>query len=320
MQRQPGRSAHGSALVDTLVNLKTVSGKMIISESPLPTLKMSQPEMAKVDRLGWVAGFSLRSFGVDIGIRSNDLDTLHRIAEHLPPYWENINTPTVDRVYSILHRNGAGVGSRRQSTIYTDGQRLMRSNDLNELFQAFESNIRIFVAEFAKDRVFVHAGVVGWKGQAVVIPGRSFSGKSTLVAELVRAGATYYSDEYAVLDSEGRVHPYFKPIELREEGTYTQSKFDVSSLGGHVGTESLPIGFVLMTNYKPGATWRPKKLTSGKAVLELLNNTVSARRDPDAALSALRHVVTSAVVLKGVRGEAEQTVPAILRKLNGRAP
>ena len=289
-----------------------------LSESFLPCLKIPLPEMAKVDRLGWVAGFSLRSFGVDIGIRSNDPETLQRIVDHLPPYWENINTPAVDRVYSILHRNGTGAGSRRLSMIYMNGQRLMRSDDLNELFTAFESNLRLYVAEFAKDRVFVHAGVVGWRGQAIVVPGRSFTGKSTLVAELVRAGAIYYSDEYAVIDPEGRVHPYFKPIELREEGKYKQAKFDVSSMGGHIGTESLPIGLVLMTKYKTGATWRPKKLTSGKSVLELLNNTVSARRDPEAALSALRHVVTDAEVLKGVRGEAEQTVPAILRRLDRR--
>ncbi|HKO42669.1 MAG TPA: hypothetical protein VJU84_05240 [Pyrinomonadaceae bacterium] len=288
------------------------------SESSLPTLKLPLPEMAKVDRLGWVAGFSLRSFGVDIGIRSNDPETLQRIVEHLPPYWENIKTPAVDRVYSILHRNGTGVGSRRMSMVYLNEQRLLRSADLNELFTAFESNLRLYVAEFAKDRVFVHAGVVGWKGQAIVVPGRSFTGKSTLIAELVRAGATYYSDEYAVIDPDGRVHPYFKPIELREEGTFKQAKFDVSSMGGHVGTESLPIGLVLIGKYKTGATWRPKKLTAGKAVLELLDNTVSARRNPEAALSAFRHVVADAEVVKGVRGDAEQTVRAILRRLDRR--
>jgi hypothetical protein len=289
-----------------------------LSESSLPSLKLPLPEMAKVDRLGWVAGFSLRSFGVDIGIRSNDPQTLQRIVEHLPPYWENINTPAVDRVYSILHRYGTRAGSRRLSMVYMNGQRLARSDDLNELLSAFESNIRLYVAEFAKDRVFVHAGVVGWKGQAIVIPGRSYSGKSTLVAALVRAGATYYSDEYAVIDPDGRVHPYFKPIELRAEGTYRQAKFDVSLMGGHVGTESLPIGLVLMTKYKKDAAWRPRKLTSGKAVLELLDNTVSARRDPESALSALRQVVADAEAVKGLRSEADQTVPAILRRLERR--
>ena len=289
-----------------------------LSESSLPPLKLPQPEMAKVDRLGWVSGFCFRSFGVDIGIRSNDPQTLQRFVEHLPPYWESIKTPAVDRVYSILHRNGTGAGSRRLSMVYLNGQRLVRSDDLNELCSAFESNIRLYVAEFAKDRVFVHAGVVGWKGQAIVVPGRSYSGKSTLVAALVRAGATYYSDEYAVIDPDGRVHPYFKPIELRTEGTYKQRKFDVSSMGGHVGTESLPVGLVLMTKYKSGATWRPKKLTSGKSVLELLDNTVSARRDPEAALSTLRQVVAGAEIVKGPRGEAERTVPAILRRLDRR--
>ena len=290
-----------------------------LSESVIPSLKLSLPEMTKVDRLGWVAGFSLRSFGVDIGIRSNDPESLERVVEHLPPYWEKSDSPAVDRLYSILYRNSTGAGSRRLSMVYMNGQRLMRSDDLNALFSAFESNIRLYVAEFAKDRVFVHAGVVGWKGQAIVVPGRSFSGKSTLIAELVRHGATYYSDEYAVVDPEGRVHPYFKPIELREEGSYKQAKFDVGSMGGDVGTESLPVALVLMTKYQTGASWRPKKLTSGKAMLELLDNTVSARRDPEQALGALRHLVAHADVWKGVRGEAEQTVPAILRKLERRA-
>ena len=64
------------------------------------------------------------------------------------------------------------------------------------------------MAAETRERVFVHAGVVGWKGHAIVIPGRSRSGKTTLVAELVKAGAEYYSDEFAVLDAEGRVHPF----------------------------------------------------------------------------------------------------------------
>jgi hypothetical protein len=34
------------------------------------------------------------------------------------------------------------------------------------------------------------------------------SGKTTLVKELVKAGATYYSDEYAVLGGDGRVSAF----------------------------------------------------------------------------------------------------------------
>jgi uridine kinase len=41
----------------------------------------------------------------------------------------------------------------------------------------------------------------------IAIPGRSFSGKTSLVTALVRAGAVYYSDEFAVIDRDGLVRP-----------------------------------------------------------------------------------------------------------------
>jgi hypothetical protein len=41
-------------------------------------------------------------------------------------------------------------------------------------------NWRLTVAEFAVGRVFIHAGVIAWKGQAVVMPDRSFYGKTAL--------------------------------------------------------------------------------------------------------------------------------------------
>src|SRR5687768_9403521 len=229
--------------------------------------------MKKVDRLGWAVGFSFKSYGVRIGIRSNDRAALERVCEYLPHQWERASLPIVDRIYSILI-GGAGprANLRRFNLLYGDHLQLARSMNLDRVFDTFGSDLRIFIAEFAKHRVFVHAGVVGWKGKAIVIPGRSYSGKSTLVAELVRAGATYYSDEYAVFDARGRVHPFAKPIELREEGQLKQSKIDAIDLGGYSGTKPLNVGLVLMTQFQDGAHWRPRKLTAGKALLEMLFN------------------------------------------------
>jgi hypothetical protein len=272
--------------------------------------------MKKVDRLGWAVGFSLRSYGVRIGIRSNDPAVLARILELLPGQWEKADLAVVDRVYSILvGGGGARANVRRFNILYGDHLRLARSLDLDSVLEAFDSDLRIFIAEFAKHRVFVHAGVVGWKGKAIVIPGRSLSGKSTLVAELIRAGATYYSDEYAVFDSRGRVHPFSKPLELRRGDNHKQSKFDIGEIGGHSGTKPLPVGLVLMTRFKEGAQWRPRKLSSGKGLLQLLFNTVSARRNPQRALETLERVTAGADVLKGVRGHATDVVPAMLKRM-----
>src|SRR6266700_1389758 len=155
--------------------------------------------MAKLDRLGWADGLCFTSYGLRIGIRVNEPEVLARLPDHLPPGWKSARSPIVDRLYA-----GAA--------------RLARTKALEELFEPLESDLQMFVAEWARRRVFVHAGVVGWRGQAIVIPGMSFSGKSTLVAALVRAGATYYSDEYAVFDARGRVHPYARKLSLRMEG------------------------------------------------------------------------------------------------------
>ena len=60
----------------------------------------------------------------------------------------------------------------------------------------------------------------------------------------------------------------------------------------------------MSTNYKDGARWRPKQITRGKGVLELMSNTVSARSQPELALAVLPAALESARILKGVRGEA----------------
>jgi len=272
--------------------------------------------MQKVDRLGWAVGFSIKSYGVRIGIRSNDPVCLKRVRKHLPHGWELSSSPFVERLYSVrVGLQGTQGNVRRFNLLYGDHIRLARSLDLNQVFETFESDLRLFVAELARRRVFVHAGVVGWKGKAIVVPGRSFSGKTSLIAELVRAGATYYSDEYAVFDSRGRVHPFPKPLEIREAGEVRQSKITVETLGGQTGTQPLPVGLVVMTQFKEGARWRPRKLSAGKGVLELLSNTVSARREPEKALVALQHVVATAQIVKGARGESRDIVQSILNRL-----
>ncbi len=282
-------------------------------ESTMPRLKTTPALMKKVDQLGWTAGFALKSYGVRVGVRSNDAAALDRACKYLPAGWQYSTTPIVDRIYSIMA--GSGGPRARFSVLYGDDLRIARSTNLEEVFERLESDLRLFVGEFARHRVFVHAGVVGWKGKAIVIPGRSYSGKSTLVAALVRAGATYYSDEYAVFDSKGLVHPFAKPLEIRAEGEYAQARITVGELGGKSGKKPLPVGLVLMTGYKRGATWRPRKLSPGKGVLEMLFNTVSARRSPEKALSTLRQVTRQAEVLKGVRGDTGAIVEALLKRM-----
>jgi hypothetical protein len=199
--------------------------------------------------------------------------------------------------------------------LYANIVRVVKSLEIEEVLHAFESHSQLYIAEWAPRRVFVHAGVVGWKGQAILMPGRSFAGKTSLVAEFVRAGATYYSDEYAVLDAQGRVHPYSRPLAIRPSEGGVSKKHGVEELGGLAGTLPLPVGLVLVSNYKAGSKWRPRHLSAGKGALALLDNTISIRRQPEAAFDVMERVVSRAHVLKGARGEARETVRSILNTL-----
>lgn len=272
--------------------------------------------MAKLDRIPWAAGLSFVAYGVSVGVRVNHPHALERLPRYLPPGWGPAPSATVDLLYSlILGSDGLEAEDRSANLLFAGATRLARTMDGDGLFDALESSLKLAVAEHARGRLFVHAGVVGWRGRAIVIPGRSLSGKSTLVLALARAGATYYSDEYAVFDARGRVHPYPRPLSLREGPDRRAGRFPVEELGGALGRRPLPVGLVVVTRYRPGARWRPRRLSTAHAMLALFANTVTARSRPEVALRTLQRALTGATALQGERAEAGEIVPLLLDHL-----
>jgi hypothetical protein len=232
----------------------------------------------------------------------------------------------VDILYSLrLAAPSKRKGQRNYHLLYCGSALLARTLELPPLLTTLEQHAELLTAFRASDCLFVHAGVVGWHGpagrHAILIPGRSMTGKTTLVKSLVEAGATYYSDEFAVLDKEGLVHPYPRPLSLRGHNgqpgreVTAEALTAVKGLGGQTGVEPLPVGLVIVTEYQPEATWRPRQLTPGQAMLALMDNTVAARRNPAHSMPILKQVATNAITLKSKRGEAAAVAPALLTRL-----
>lgn len=286
-------------------------------KSTLPRLKTKLPSLEEFEQQEWRESICFTSYGVRVGIRVNRKGVLEQVFPQLPPVWKPSQARTVNRLYSLLI-GAKELDGRRQrlNLVYADDTKIAGTPKLDDAIDALESDLQLFVAETAPRRVFIHAGVVGLQGKAIVIPGRSFSGKTSLVAALVKEGAIYYSDEYAVIDEKGLVHHYARPLSIREDGHLAKPKrYKVEALGGQAGAKPLPVGMVVVSRYKDGARWRPRGLSEGEGALELMSNTVSARRQPKAMLAAIRHVVSLAPVVKGNRGEARQVVDFILEKL-----
>lgn len=245
-----------------------------------------------------------------MAIRATRPEILGAVRERLPPGSREIATGNHRLVYSLVV-GGDSPRVKRYHLAYAGGSRLARTHDLDQMLAAFESHLHLHVAETAPRRVFLHAGAVGWRGGAILVAGESFSGKTTLVAELLRAGATYYSDEYAVLDSSGRVHPYPTPLSIRGDPAGACRR-PAAKFGAETASAPLPVRLALVTRYRSGVRWRRRRLSPGNGALALLAHTVPARRAPARALAVLRSVAGRATVVAGPRGEAAETAAAVL--------
>jgi hypothetical protein len=254
------------------------------------------------------------AFGVPMLLGTDRPEAAARMRMVLPPGWRPCESRDVDEHHLLLLGDNRGTYG-----LYLGAAPVIEGIPLELALEVLDTTIRARVALNAPDRIFVHAGVVAHEGRALVVPGRSFTGKTTLVAALVRAGATYYSDEYAPLDRHGLVHSYAKPLSLRGAEGW-QTDHPVESLGGVSGNGALPVGAVVVTTHRPGSTWRPKRISSGAGALALLANTVPARDRPAETMRAITNAVDGAILLEGDRGEAEEVAPLLLAELGAPAP
>jgi hypothetical protein len=233
----------------------------------------------------------------------------------LPPGWQPAPHVSTGHIVSIARDDTEGAAARTQ--VFVQRRRILDTRCWSEALHCLESHIQLYVAEMTCDWIFVHAGVVGWRGQAILLPGRTFAGKSSLVAALLTAGAEYLSDEYAVCDSNGLVYPYARRLSLRENGGVKLRRPGPEEFGSRTCPGPLPVGLVAMTKYVEGARWCPTRAPSGWAALALLNNMVPIRRQPDQCLHVIHRVLAEAHCLRGNRGEAADTAPALLEAVAG---
>ncbi len=194
-----------------------------------------------------------------------------------------------------------------------NGEEISRGRSRKKFFKFFDSVIRASVGEYAKDRLFLHAGVVGWRGRAIVMPADSFKGKSTLVAELVRQGAEYFSDDFAIFDADGLVYPFPRTLSMRtDDGEFRPYELPLESLGGVKGSGPLPVGLVLFTEYKPGRKWSPKISTAGNGVLAMIPFALTMRLRPEFSLRVLNSIASRAIICSSPRGAAREFAQVIL--------
>jgi len=249
---------------------------------------------------------AVEAFGVTVVVTA-DPEHFEVVSDCLPPRARAVShLPERGRFALVKDADGGLLN------IECDEQSIAGPFDLRLALSILDSELRKYIALHAPDHVFVHSGVVGVGERAILLPGRSFAGKTTLVAALVRTGAEYWSDEYAVLDADGLVHPYPKPLSVRINDSNDTDEQPVESLGGRAGEGPLPVAVIAFTSYQPGAACALRARTAGEGAVKLLEHSIAARSRPVQVLAAVRRAATNTLVLEGDRGDADVAARALL--------
>jgi hypothetical protein len=257
-----------------------------------------------------VAVLAIQAFGVAFSVEVPDAALLPAVRAALPPGHEPVASAIGLPRFSLLPApSGAGFRVCHEDELVAD------AIDLRAALEALDGRLRPFIAAHAPDLVFVHAGVVASGGRAVVLPGPTRAGKTALVVALLRAGATYYSDEFAVLDPQGRVLPYAKPLSVRSIDGAGATRVEAAALGASTGAGPAPIAVIAATRFVDGESWAPHTRTAADGALLLLAHAGQVRADPERVLETVHRAAQGAVVLEGPRGDAGPVAAALLASL-----
>jgi hypothetical protein len=250
---------------------------------------------------------AFESFGVPVALTTNEPASMDDLRALVPPHATPC-APDVVQHRLLLRRTPAGPYDVRYEI--REGEPLSEHDPLAWVATTVErtfalamvdSYVHSTVALHAPDHVFVQGAVVADGDRALVMPAKPLTGRTTLVKALVEAGLTYVSDEYAVFDRDGSVHPYARSL----NGTVAQ-----------VATAPLQVGAVLITSYWPDAEWQPVARSRGEGLLSLMSHSIGGQERPDLTLGAMKRAMAhEPIVFETPRGDVGDTVVQLLSEL-----
>jgi hypothetical protein len=268
---------------------------------------------------------AFEAFGVRIGVGTGDSRVWSRLTELVPPHSRPCDPGDVQQHFSVATGDGATFTVRYD---VRDGEAarpldavsyVATKVDLELALGLLDTHVQSCLGLRAPEHTFIEAGAVARNGRAIILPGKPLCGKTTLVAALVSAGCTYYSDQYAVLDEQGRVVPYARPLSLPADArSETNHRGDPRAV--IAGTEPVSVGAVVATSYHPGAEWRPRRLSRGEGALALLSHAVAAQHRTEQAMRVInRALAHDPVMVASDRDEADAVAPSLLAALDREA-
>ena len=251
--------------------------------------------------------FGVSAFGLSILVEA-DSDLAYQLLQR--SVFPSLERSRFDIDCADLHIRVIRCGDQFQ--LFFDDRWIKSSNHPSGLLRSMIDCLDRAVVAGLKDLHAVHAGAVLIANRALLLPGASHSGKSSLVPELLRCGARCFSDEYALIDRQGRVHSYPRPLMIRCGAT--DQRFALpENFNSSIADVSAPVGWILSLRFSPSSGWSVAATSQSQGMISLLQNTPHAMADSSGLVASLHRAAYTARCYAGLRGEAQDAAGQILR-------
>lgn len=267
----------------------------------------------------------------DFAVRATDPALTTYLEALLHPFAVD-GTPT-EPIYSLVElHDGPEPGAW---AVLVGRHRLNLSADPSSAVDWLLWHIHLQALSLSSRYLIVHAGAVASGGVAVVFPGPSGAGKTTLVAGLVQAGMGYLSDEAVAFDGDPPLaYPYPKPLSIKAgahqvlphlepHGPPSTERYfgaewhvPVSSIRANALVGPCRPTLVIAPRYRSGASTTLLPMTPMESMLLLAGNAFNLRLHGQRGLSQLGKVVRHAACHQLVFDDLHGACDAVLHLLH----
>ena len=225
---------------------------------------------------------------------------------------------------------------KNRYALYFDGQPIIRTpfETLALAFLLWHLNVAVVATS---DRyLLVHAAAAAYDGSAILLPAPKESGKSTLVAQLVRRGCGYLTDEATAIDPVTlAVDPYPKPLSV-EPGSWDvladlrpdlddrflpfirdQWHVAAESIRPDAIAESCPPRLIVSPHFEAGASTSLEEISRAQAVLVLAENAFNFESHKVKGLHTLAEVVSGCECYRLTIGSDDDASAEVMGILEG---
>jgi hypothetical protein len=279
---------------------------------------------AKLDALPWAhASGPFRAIAHEFVVRTCDRALGEYLGAVLDPFAVDGSAGDGQHAvpaYSIVDRGDA---AKNRYALYFGRERLALTPSGSFVVATLLWHVNRRAVESGDGFVLVHAGAVVWDGRAALFPAPMESGKTTLVAGLVRAGAGYLSDEAAAIDPLTlKVHPFPKSLtvgvgswevladltpvvdpDVTRRYLLTEWHVDVRTIRSDALVPPTPPAFVIAPRYERDAATVLLPMTRAEAVMEMGQNSFNLQRHGGQGVEALAAVARRSTCHRLVVGD-----------------